>query len=316
MSNLTIKDIAKLCGVGKSTVSRVINHDPKVKESTRTKVLEVIGQYHFLPSKSARAMRGYHNKVVGIMVTRLDSYAENQAVSAMLPLLYQNGLDAIIVESQFNVQKVQEHLTMLHQRQVDGLITFAFSQLSPELFAPWQHKSLFIARQFADFPAICYDDIGAVEQGMNYLHQQKQHQKIGFLGINLDDTTTGQLRYQTYHSFCKQHQLPINAQLGDLNYQSGYQLAPRLLQAAPTAILCATDSLAMGLYKYLQVNGLTGIDICSIGHSKLLTFLYPDVISIELGFYEAGQTAATTLINLLAGQPINDRIIIRSKMAL
>ncbi|MCT6884554.1 MAG: LacI family DNA-binding transcriptional regulator, partial [Gilliamella apis] len=112
-TNLTIKDIAKLSGVSKSTVSRVINHDPMVKESTRNKVMAIVEQYQFTPSKSARAMRGYGNKVIGIIVTRLDSISENHAVQSMLPIFYANGYDPIIIESQFSATKVAEHLTML-----------------------------------------------------------------------------------------------------------------------------------------------------------------------------------------------------------
>nr|WP_091348140.1 LacI family DNA-binding transcriptional regulator [Gilliamella bombicola] len=86
-NHLTIKDIAKLCGVSKSTVSRVINHDTMVKASTRANVMAIIEQYQFTPSKSARAMRGYGNKVIGIIVTRLDSLSENQAVQSMLLII-------------------------------------------------------------------------------------------------------------------------------------------------------------------------------------------------------------------------------------
>lgn len=46
---LTINDIAKLCGVGKSTVSRVINQDPMVNEETRQKVNQIIEKYQFTP---------------------------------------------------------------------------------------------------------------------------------------------------------------------------------------------------------------------------------------------------------------------------
>ena len=81
---LTINDIAKLCGVGKSTVSRVLNHDPKVNPITREKVLSVIEQYHFQPSRSARAMRGIATKVIGIIVTRLDFPSENRVLRGIL----------------------------------------------------------------------------------------------------------------------------------------------------------------------------------------------------------------------------------------
>ncbi len=53
MTKLTIKDIARLSAVGKSTVSRVLNNDPNVSDNTREHVQKIIAQYGFQPSKSA-----------------------------------------------------------------------------------------------------------------------------------------------------------------------------------------------------------------------------------------------------------------------
>ena len=72
-SRLTIKDIARLSGVGKSTVSRVLNNESGVSARTRERVEAVMQQEGFSPSRSARAMRGQSDKVVAIIVTRLDS---------------------------------------------------------------------------------------------------------------------------------------------------------------------------------------------------------------------------------------------------
>lgn len=75
-NRLTIKDIARMSGVGKSTVSRVLNNEGSVSPQTRERVEAVIRQHGFTPSKSARAMRGQSDKVVGIIVSRLDSPSE------------------------------------------------------------------------------------------------------------------------------------------------------------------------------------------------------------------------------------------------
>ena len=58
MKKNTILDIARLAGVSKSTVSRVINNESGVKEETKIKVLKVIKENNFSPSKSARELRG------------------------------------------------------------------------------------------------------------------------------------------------------------------------------------------------------------------------------------------------------------------
>lgn len=70
-NRLTIKDIARLSGVGKSTVSRVLNNESGVSQRTRERVEAVMNQHGFSPSRSARAMRGQSDKVVAIIVTRL-----------------------------------------------------------------------------------------------------------------------------------------------------------------------------------------------------------------------------------------------------
>ncbi len=66
-NRLTIKDIARLSGVGKSTVSRVLNNESGVSQRTRERVEAVMNQHGFSPSRSARAMRGQSDKVVAII---------------------------------------------------------------------------------------------------------------------------------------------------------------------------------------------------------------------------------------------------------
>ena len=313
-NHLTIKDIAKLSGVSKSTVSRVINHDPMVKETTRNKVMAIIEQYQFTPSKSARAMRGYGNKVIGIVVTRLDSMSENQAVRTMLPILYQYGYDPIIIESQFSVDKVEEHLTMLKEKQADGVIIFAFTGLEPSLLSFWENKSVIMARSYTDFTCVCYDDIGAVTTLLKYLHQSKHHKKIGFIGIEQHDQTTGALRYQAYMDYCQQNQISPNAYLGNLSYRSGYELAQSILSLSPTAIVCATDAIALGLNKYLQQNQLEHIVVASIGNSELLNFLFPNTLTVELGFDKAGTYAAKELLSMLQNTTLAKTITVPSTL--
>ena len=53
----TIKDVSKFCGVSVATVSRVINRDANVRESTRRKVLEAIDELHYVPNAIAKNLR-------------------------------------------------------------------------------------------------------------------------------------------------------------------------------------------------------------------------------------------------------------------
>lgn len=301
MKKLTIKDIAAICNVGKSTVSRVINNEQNVNEETRRKVLAVIEQNNFTPSKSARAMRGLTCRTFGIIVTRLDSYSENQAIRAMLPVLYKNNIDPIILESQFDPVKVDDHLSMLERRKVDGVILFAFTGLGREQLSSWQKNIVVIARPFEGYTCVCNDDSGTVNHLMNYLHQEKNFTAISYIGVNEHDETTGLLRYQSYKYYCEKYNIVSDAALGELNYESGYLLAEHIVLKCPQAILCATESLAFGVKKYLLHHQINTIFVACIGRNDLLTFLFPDVKTCRLGMSETGQKSVNLLIDMVNG---------------
>ncbi|PJG86602.1 trehalose operon repressor TreR [Conservatibacter flavescens] len=300
MNKLTINDIAKLCGVGKSTVSRVLNNDPKVSEKTKQHVLAVIKQYNFKPSRSARAMRGIENKVIGIIVTRLDSSSENRVLRGILNRLEELGYEHFITESRFDIELVQEHLYSFEQRQIDGIIVFGFSGLGQKILQPYSSKLVAIAQYYPALTSIYYDDQGAIRLLLERLYQEN-YRHIGYIGIHKQDYTTGYLRYQSYMDFCAAHQLSPNACLGELNYLTGYALTAEILQQPNTdAIVCATDSLAFGVNKFLQEQQRDDIQVCSVGNNPLLKFLFPQNISINFGLFRAGQSAVELLINLLA----------------
>ncbi|MFC0141120.1 trehalose operon repressor TreR [Erwinia mallotivora] len=299
-NRLTIKDIAQMSGVGKSTVSRVLNGEEGVSQKTREKVEAVIHQQAFMPSRSARAMRGQSDKVVGIIVTRLDSSAENQAVRTMLPLLYQQGFDPIVMESQFDPQLVTSQLKMLAQRHVDGVILFGFNGLNHEMLASWQRKMVVMVRQYAGISSVSYDDAGAVNLLMARLHQQG-HRFISYLGVDENDLTTGACRYQAYLDDCQRWQLQPLAALGPLNFQNGYTLAAQVIADGTSAIVCASESIALGASKYLQQQQISDVQIAAIGDTQLLRFLFPQTLSVEFGYGAAGMQAAQQLISLLSG---------------
>ena len=65
---MTLEDIARLSGVSRSTVSRVINGNPNVKEDTRDKVMEIIQSINFQPNLAARSLAAGHANVIGMVI--------------------------------------------------------------------------------------------------------------------------------------------------------------------------------------------------------------------------------------------------------
>ena len=68
MANTTIKDIARICGVGVSTVSRAINNHPDINPETKKKIMAVIDEYGFVPNDSARYLKRSESDSIAFLV--------------------------------------------------------------------------------------------------------------------------------------------------------------------------------------------------------------------------------------------------------
>ncbi|POP45583.1 trehalose operon repressor [Superficieibacter electus] len=313
-NRLTIKDIARLSGVGKSTVSRVLNNESGVSERTRERVEAVMQQHGFSPSRSARAMRGQSDKVVAIIVTRLDSLSENLAVQTMLPVFYEQGYDPIMIESQFSPAMVEEHLGMLQRRNIDGVVLFGFTGIRAEILARWQPSLVLLAREAKGFASVCYDDEGAIQTLMQRLYD-RGHRHISYLGVPHHDVTTGQRRHQAWLTFCKQHELATVSALPGLTMKQGYEHVAQVLMPETTALVCATDTLALGASKYLQEQRIESVQLASVGNTPLIKFLHPEIVTVDPGYAEAGRRAASQLIEQINGRSEPQQIVIPATLS-
>ncbi len=312
-NRLTIKDIARLSGVGKSTVSRVLNNESGVSDRTRERVEAVMNQHGFSPSRSARAMRGQSDKVVAIIVTRLDSLSENLAVQTMLPAFYEQGYDPIMMESQFSPEKVEEHLGMLKRRNIDGVVLFGFTGVNETMLANWQSSLVMVARDAKGFASVCYDDKGAISILMQRLYDQG-HRHISYLGVPHSDVTTGKRRHDAYLAFCKKHKLNPVAALPGLAMKQGFEYASKVMTPDTTALLCATDTLALGASKYFQQERMDSVQLASVGNTPLMKFLHPEIITVDPGYADAGRQAAEQLIGQITGRAQPRQIIIPANL--
>ena len=73
MKPITIKDIAKKCGVGVSTVSRAINNHPDISEETKRMIMEVIKENNFVPNNSARNLKLVQTKTIAVLIKGIDN---------------------------------------------------------------------------------------------------------------------------------------------------------------------------------------------------------------------------------------------------
>ena len=118
-----------------------------------------------------------------------------------------------------------------------------------------------------------------------------------------------------YLAFCKKHNLSAVASLPGLGMKQGYEQVASVLTPQTTALVCATDTLALGASKYLQEQRIDNLQVASVGSTPLMKFLHPEIITVDPGYAESGRQAAAQLIEQINGRAAPRQIVIPAHLS-
>src|SRR3954470_11448267 len=92
----TINDVARIAGVSKKTVSRVINRSPLLNDDTRKKVEDVIGQLGYVPNPQARALALRRNFLIGLVHGNPNAQTVMNVQQGMLEALHDSEFEMVV----------------------------------------------------------------------------------------------------------------------------------------------------------------------------------------------------------------------------
>ena len=121
MKKLTIVDIAKMAGVGTTTVSRYFNGG-NLKKETRKRIKEIVDKYNYTPNTFAKALKSTDSKIIGVIVPCLHSYISGNTLKYLDKELKENNYETLIMNANFDENKQLEYIKKLARMNVDGII--------------------------------------------------------------------------------------------------------------------------------------------------------------------------------------------------
>ena len=120
---MNIRDIAKISGVGVSTVSRVLNNHPDVKESTREKVLAVIKECNYVPNNSARILKQNNTKNIGVLVKGVFNPFFSELINVMGSKINDNKYTMILQQNDYGLeQEIENVISFVKEKRLQGII--------------------------------------------------------------------------------------------------------------------------------------------------------------------------------------------------
>ncbi len=323
MKKLTLEEVARLAGVSRATVSRVVNAPDSVSPEFRTRVQKVIEETGYQPNMAARTLASRRSKIIGLLIPSVTQFL---FADPYFPILIE-GISRACNLNDFTLALFLFHTAdeqdRIYQRALgigllDGLIVTAdkiIDPLIPELIAR-QIPAVYVGRP-PDASRTSYVDVDNVSGA--YL-AASHLMRLGYQRIATitgpQNSTVGIDRRQGYVKALQERGREIDEKMmieGDFSRDSGYTAMRRLLPHHPDAVFVATDTMAFGAMQAIKDAGLRiPEDIAVVGFDDLpaAALADPPLTTIRQPVRHNGMLAVQTLIELLQTAPQPPRHII------
>ncbi len=122
MPEITIKDIAKRCGVGVSTVSRAMNNHPDINQETKNMVMEVIREVGFVPNNSARNLKRTDAKCIAVLVKGISNPLFGDMIQVIEEETQKKKYSLVLMHVEYDEDEVDVALELVKEKRLRGIV--------------------------------------------------------------------------------------------------------------------------------------------------------------------------------------------------
>ena len=309
---MNIRDIAKISGVGVSTVSRVLNNHPDVKESTRENVLRVIKESNYVPNNSARILKQNTTKNIGVLVKGVFNPFFSELINVIGSKINEEKYTMILQQNDYVLeQEVENIISFVKEKRLQGIICLGGN------FIDLDEDSLIHDK----YSTVGIDNLQSAYSATEYLIK-KGHENIAIMIGEKNDFCVSWWRYKGYIKALMDYNIKINDEnliIGDYDSEKAYEETMKLLKHRKdiTAIFVISDFMAIGAAKAVSDSGLrVGEDISIIGFDGMDVSCYynPGITTINQPKKEMAEKSVEILFELLKKKGENKHILLDTQL--
>jgi LacI family transcriptional regulator len=302
MDTITIKDIAKLCGVGVSTVSRAINNHPDINEETRARIMEVIRENNFIPNNSARNLKRTDSNTIAVLIKGITNPFFSSIIKIFERKIKEEKYSFILQHVDDREDEIDVAIELIKEKKLKGIVFLGGHFIHSEeklrgLKVPFVLSTIGAAQKLDKnlCSYVSVDDYQESYKIVDYLCKMG-HAKIAIISAAIDDESIGHLRLNGYLSALQDN--GINVEKGLIRYMkdgiesysmnNGYAVTKELLESGEdfTAVYAISDLLAIGACKAIfeagkrvpedySVAGFDGLDMARYYNPSVTTIKQP-----------------------------------------
>lgn len=315
---MTIKDIARMCGVSISTVSRVLNDRPDVSPEVRQRVLAVVEDHNYIPNNSARDLVRSQSDSLGVVVRGTSNMFFTEVMKTVTREIDRRGYTTVMRQIGSDEDEVKEGAMLEREKKLRGLLFLGgrFDYTPGEVallnvpFVCCSYTNCFGSLREEDFASVSIDDRAAACEAVEHLIGLG-HRRIAAVVPSCADRSISELRYRGYCTAMEQAGLPMEPELvvetgGSFEMAETYAAVEELLGrgTAFTAVFTLSDTMAMAAIKALTDHGLRVPEDCSvvgIDGIPLSAYTIPTLTTLAQPAEEMGRESVRILLDLVEG---------------
>ncbi|MGH1465284.1 MAG: LacI family DNA-binding transcriptional regulator [Cognatishimia sp.] len=320
-TRVKISDVADALGLSKGTVSRAMNAYPDISESTQLRVKRMAERMGYRPLSHAQAIKTGRVRALGLVLetTEYDGHAPflTTFLSGVSEEASDNGWTLTVATAQSGIDMERTLLRLIHEHKADGFILPRTRVNDPRVKILKDQSVPHVLFGRTGYGTnknngnLSWFDIAggdAMRRAVRHL-AGLGHKRIGFLGA-LNEYNYTHLRHDGYLKGIAESNLSYDPQIDVQGIQRSEEADAATrnllrLPQPPTAIIGATDAIALGVYDAAEHFGLSiGSDLSVIGYDGIPQGSYakPKLSSFQVDSYQAGRQLASLLIRQIRGE--------------
>jgi LacI family transcriptional regulator, galactose operon repressor len=264
LNNVTIRDVARVSGVSPMTVSRVINHDGRVRPETRRRVEAAIAELGYVPSRLARGLSGRKTGTVALIVPDVANPFFTLVVRGAEDVARRAGFRIILCDTRADLALERDVIEEMIAHRVEGIAIAPVSDGSrPHLRRLTRFGVPFVLLDRTvngvDADVVIGDSVGGAQRLVEHLIGLG-HRRIGMI-VEADDVSTARDRRRGYEQALEHAGLPLDPALialSTVDPEGGFAGMEELLSSEPrpTAVFTVNNLVALGAIEAVRAQGL------------------------------------------------------------
>ena len=316
---ITIKDIARLCDVSVTTVSRVINHKvDNIGEATVLKVEQKIKELGFKPNAIARSMVTGKSNTIGLVIPDVRNPFFSELAKGVEDYMNFHKYGVLLCNTDGSLEKEERYVKLLRGKSVDGAIFTTQNNYESETYFEdivKKHYPVVLVERYLssglEVPGVYVDNSEGAEMICRFL-LARGFRRIACITGPLHTSNSVQ-RLQGYKKALAKAGIELNPNIiveGNYHYNSGYLLMQELIEKYRTefdAVFACNDIMGYGAYKALQDAGLAvpeDVALAGFDNTPFLEVFEPRLTTVNLPAHEMGKKAAEMLMAVMNKEPL------------